>query len=185
MPERNLVLIVAAVAAVLLLAGLVAWSAARRRRRQQLADRYGAHYERAVEQHGSAARAEKELKDREKRFEKAHIRELSPADRERYAGLWRSVQARFVDSPASAVAEADTLVGEVMRLRGYPAADLEQRLADVALAHPQLVEHYREACDVAYRSRTGKADTEALRRAMVHYRALFEDLLAGELVGAR
>jgi hypothetical protein len=83
------------------------------------------------------------------------------------------------------VAEADTLVGEVMRLRGYPAADLDQRLADVALGHPQLVEHYRDACEVAHRSRLGTADTEALRQAMVHYRALFEDLLAGELVGAR
>ena len=184
MPERNVVLVVVAVAVVLLLAGLVAWSSARRRRLKVLADRYGEHFDRAVEQHGSA-QAEKEMKLREKRFEKAHIRDLPPADRERYAGLWRTVQARFVDSPASAVAEADTLVGEVMRLRGYPAADLDQRLADVALGHPNLVEHYREACDVAYRSRTGKADTEALRRAMVHYRALFEDLLAGELVGAR
>jgi hypothetical protein len=82
------------------------------------------------------------------------------------------------------VAEADTLVGEVMRLRGYPAADLDQRLADVALGHPHLVEHYRDACDIAYQSRVGKADTEDLRRAMVHYRALFEDLLAGELVAA-
>jgi hypothetical protein len=184
MPERNIVLIVAAVAVVLLLAGFVAWSSARRRRRQQIADRYGAHFDRAVEQHGSPAQAAKELKQREKLFEKANIRDLSPADRERYSALWRSVQGRFVDSPASAVAEADTLVGEVMRLRGYPAADLDQRLADVALGHPNLVEHYREACDIAYRSRTEKADTEDLRRAMVHYRALFEDLLAGELVGA-
>jgi hypothetical protein len=185
MPERTLVLIVASVVVVVLLAGLLAWSAARRRRRQQMADRYGAVYERAVEQHGDAAKAVKELRQRERAFEKAHIRDLSPADRERYAGLWRTVQARFVDSPASAVAEADTLVGEVMRVRGYPAADPEQRLADVAIAHPGLVEHYREACDLAYRSRQGSADTEGLRRAMVHYRALFEDLLAGELVAAR
>jgi hypothetical protein len=185
MPERNVVLIVVAVAAVLLLAGLMAWMSARRRRRQQMADRYGAHYDRAVEQHGGKAQAEKELKLREKRFEKAHIRDLSPADRERYGSLWRSVQSRFVDSPAAAVTEADTLVGEVMRVRGYPAADLEQRLADVALGHPSLVEHYREACDIAYRSRTEKASTEDLRQAMVHYRALFEDLLAGDLVAAR
>ena len=184
MPEQNVVLIVAAVAVVLLLAGLLIWSS-RRRGRQQLAERYGAHYERAVEQHGGAAQAQKELKLREKRFEKAAIHDLSPADRERYGALWRSVQARFVDSPAAAVAEADTLVGEVMRVRGYPAADLDQRLADVALGHPHLVEHYRDACDVAYRSRAGKADTEDLRQAMVHYRELFEDLLAGELVAAR
>lgn len=186
MTQQNVVLIAGAVVVVLLLAGLLAWFSARRRRRQQLADRYGAHYDRVVEEKGSA-KAEKELLMREKRFERAQIRDLSPADRERYAGLWRSVQARFVDSPGAAVAEADTLVGEVMRLRGYPAADLEQRLADVALGHPALVDHYRDACDIAYRSRTNKANTEDLRRAMVHYRALFEELLGAsqrELVGA-
>ena len=188
MTEQNLVLIAGAVVVVLLLAGLLAWFSARRRRSQQLADRYGAHYDRVVEEQGSASKAAKEMMLREKRFEKAHIRDLSAADHERYGSLWRSVQARFVDSPAAAVAEADTLVGEVMRLRGYPAADLEQRLADVALGHPALVEHYRDACDIAYRSRTNQANTEDLRRAMVHYRALFEDLLAvpeRELVGAR
>jgi hypothetical protein len=187
MTQQNLVLIAGAVAVVLLLAGLLAWFSARRRRRLKLADRYGAHYERVVEEKGSASKAEKELLLREKRFEKAHIRDLSPADRERYGSLWRSVQARFVDSPAAAVAEADTLVGEVMRLRGYPAADLEQRLADVALGHPALVQHYRDACDIAYRSRTSKANTEDLRQAMVHYRALFEELLGAserELVTA-
>jgi hypothetical protein len=187
MSQQNLVLIAGAVVVALLLAGLLAWFSARRRRRQQLVDRYGAHYERVVEEKGSASRAEKELKLREKRFEKAHIRDLTAADRERYGSLWRSVQARFVDSPGAAVAEADTLVGEVMRLRGYPAADLEQRLADVAMGHPALVEHYRDACDIAYRSRTNQADTEDLRRAMVHYRALFEDLLGAserELVAA-
>lgn len=187
MTDQNLALIVGAVVVVALVAGLLAWAAARRRRRQQMADRYGVHYQRAVEEQG-VGRAEKELKLREKRFERAQIRDLSAADRERYGGLWRSVQARFVDSPAAAVAEADTLVGEVMRLRGYPAADLEQRLADVALAHPALVDHYRDACDIAYRSRTNKASTEDLRRAMVHYRALFEELLGAserELVTAR
>ena len=147
-----------------------------------------AHYERAVEQHGGAARAEKELKLREKLFEKAHIQDLSAADRERYGAQWQSLQSRFVDSPAAAVVEADTLVGEVMRVRGYPAVDLDQRLADVAVGHPALVEHYREACDIAYRSRQDKANTEDLRQAMVHYRALFDDLLGAsdrELVGAR
>lgn len=186
MTEQTL-LIVGAVVVVLLVAGLMAWASAKRRRRQQMADRYGEHYQRAVEEHGGRSQAEKELKAREKRFEKAHIRDLTPADRERYGTLWRSVQARFVDSPVAAVTEADTLVGEVMRLRGYPAADLDQRLADVAIGHPALVEPYREACDVAYRSRVDKASTEDLRRAMVHYRALFEELLGAgdrELVGA-
>jgi hypothetical protein len=188
MEDQNLILMVAVAVAVVVLGGLLLWMARRRRGRQELAERHGSQYERAVEQYGSESKAAKELKERERRFEKAHIRDLSPADRERYSGLWRSVQARFVDSPAAAVAEADTLVGEVMRVRGYPAADLDQRLADVAVGHPSLVEHYREACDIALRSRTNKANTEDLRQAMVHYRSLFEDLLSvgeRELVGTR
>jgi hypothetical protein len=188
MADQNIVLIGAVAAVVVLLVGVLAWMSSRRKQHQHLADRHGSQYERAVEQYGSTSKAEKELKQRERLFEKANIRDLSPADRERYSNLWRSVQARFVDSPGAAVAEADTLVGEVMRVRGYPSADLEQRLADVAVGHPTLVEHYREACDIALRSRTGHADTEDLRRAMVHYRSLFEDLLAvpeRELVGAR
>lgn len=188
MTQQNLFLIAAAVVVVLVVAGLLAWAASRRRRTAQMAERYGEHYQRVVEEQGSQAKAEKELRLREKRFEKANIRDLSPADRERYGSLWRSVQARFVDSPAAAVAEADTLVGEVMRLRGYPAADLEQRLADVAIGHPSLVDHYRDACDIAYRSRTNKASTEDLRRAMVHYRTLFDELVGvpeRELVPSR
>jgi hypothetical protein len=188
MEQQNLILIAGVVAVVLLLIGVLAWVSMRRRRRQEIAGRYGSQYERAVEQYGSASKAEKELRERERRFEKANIRDLSPADRERYSGLWRTVQARFVDSPAAAVAEADTLVGEVMRVRGYPAADLDQRLADVAVGHPALVDHYRDACDIALRSRQGTAGTEDLRQAMVHYRSLFEELLSvpeRELVGAR
>lgn len=188
MADQNIVLIVAGAAVVLLLVGVLAWVAMRRKGRQHIVDRHGSQFDRAVEQYGSASKAQKELEQRERMFEKANIRDLSPADRERYSNLWRTVQARFVDSPGSAVAEADTLVGEIMRVRGYPAADLEQRLADVAVGHPTLVEAYREACDIALRSRTGAADTEDLRRAMVHYRSLFEDLLGAperELVGSR
>ena len=186
MPQQNLILIVGGAAIALLLLGLLFWMSSRRKGRQALMDRYGDQFERAVENYGSPGKAVKELQVREKRFEKAHIRDLSAADHERYASLWRTIQARFVDNPAGAVLEADSLIGEVMRLRGYPAGDLDQQLADVAVGHPDLVGHYRDACEISARSRSGQADTEDLRHAMVHYRALFEELLVPEreLVGA-
>jgi hypothetical protein len=183
--DERLFLGVGLVVALLLVVAAVL--AARRRRSKQLAQRFGSEYERAVEEHGGRRKAEAELASREKRFEKAHVRPLADADRDRYRGLWSAVQARFVDSPRAAVADADQLIEEVMRARGYPLGDPAQRLADVALAHPQLLEHYRGACALAAESRAGSADTEDLRQAMIHYRELFEDLLEArqeELVGA-
>jgi hypothetical protein len=126
---------------------------------------------------GSPSKAQAELQAQKKRFDKADIHPLSPADQARYLELWKGIQSRFVDDPVVAVGEADFLVSEVMRLRGYSAADFDQRVADVALAHPHLLDHYRDACQVAARSRTGTADTEDLRKAVVHYRALMDDLL--------
>lgn len=179
----------AAVAGVVVLALVVGlWVGERARRRRALRARFGPTYDHAVERYGSRSRAEAELRERERRFEKAHLRPLTDAERERYAEMWRTTQARFVDDPAAAVGEADFLVSEVMRLRGYPAGDFEQRLADVAVGHPQLVDHYRDAWHVAERRRAGTASTEDLRQALVHYRALFDELLevrARELAGTR
>lgn len=110
-------------------------------------------------------------------FAKAQLRALSAADRDRFLAEWQSAQAHFVDSPTAAIEEADRLIDEVMRLRGYPVGDATQRLADVAIGHPHLLDHYRGAFELARRSREGGAGTEELRQAMVHYRALFEDLL--------
>jgi len=109
--------------------------------------------------------------------ENLDIRDLTTAERDRYAGLWHVAQERFVDSPQMAVAEADQLVAEVMRQRGYPMTDFEQRAADISVAHPHLVTNYRAAHAIAVNSAGQKASTEDLRQAMVHYRALFEELL--------
>jgi len=124
-----------------------------------------------------ARKASSALHALEKRFQKAEIRDLSPADRDRYAGLWQSIQARFVDDPAASVSEADQLVADVMGLRGYPVADHEQRLADVAVGHPDVLDHYREACEIARQVKGGNLGTEEARQAIVHYRALFEELV--------
>jgi hypothetical protein len=163
--------------AVVVLVCLVVAFAVRRWRRALLRDRFGSEYERTLRRRGDRGEAEAELAARERRREKLLIEPLSAASRERYALEWRAVQARFVDVPAEAVAEADRLVCEVMAERGYPIGDFEERVADVSVDHPEAVENYRFAHAIASASAEGNATTEDLRKAMRHYRALFEELL--------
>ena len=145
---------------------------------EQLHERFGPEYERTVGEHGDRGRAEAALEDRKERVEQLHLRPLSPEQRDRFGPEWRHLQARFVDVPEEAVKQADNLVAEVMAARGYPTGDFEQRVADVSVDHPQVVEHYRAAHAIALRMKEGgQANTEDLRQAIVHYRALFEDLL--------
>ena len=167
------VLLVVALVAV----AVAAWMFMQKRKTEQLREDFGPEYGRAVEEHGDQRQAESALEARRERVEQLHIRPLSPSDREGFAESWRAAQARFVDDPAAAISEADRLVGEVMQARGYPVGDFEQRAADVSVDHPRVVEHYRAAHTIAMRNEDGHADTEDLRQAMVHYRALFEDLL--------
>lgn len=164
---------------VLLLAGGIAlgFFFARKRRTKLLRERFGPEYERTVKREGDIRRAEGVLEFREKRREKLQIRPLPEADRARFAEQWTSVQSLFVDDPKGAVTQADRLLMEVMQARGYPTGDFEQRAADVSVDHPALVENYRIAHDIALRHDKREASTEDLRRAMIHYRSLFDDLL--------
>jgi hypothetical protein len=174
-------------AAALVVVALLAWALWRRRRTATLSSRFGPEYERTVTELGKKSKAEAELAARARRRETLDIHPLTPAERDRYLALWRTTQARFVDGPGAAVSEADLLVAEVMRMRGYPMADFDQRAADISVDYPQLVQNYREAHRLAEASHAGQAGTEDLRQAMVHYRALFEELLMAheeELVGA-
>jgi FtsZ-interacting cell division protein ZipA len=170
------------VIAIIIIAAIVLalWIYSRRRRSAELRERFGPEYERAVDEYGATGRAEKVLTERAERVERLHIRALSADESARYAAEWRTVQARFVDDPEVAIAEADRLVGEVMQARGYPVGNFEQRAADVSVDHPQVVEHYRAAHHLAGQSAKGQATTEDMRQAMVHYRQLFD-----ELIGAR
>ena len=161
----------------LILIGAVAWFALARRRSQQLRQRFGPEYDRTVSNEGNIRKAEAALEARAKRVEALHIRSLSPSDSARFDASWRAVQARFVDDPRGAVTEADKLVGEVMTARGYPVGDFEQRVADISVDHPDVVMNYRAAREIAMQHAQGKASTEDLRQAMVHYRALFRDML--------
>jgi len=171
-----IVLLVALVAAI----GAAAWLYMRSRRTEHLQERFGPEYERTLAEHRDQREAERDLEQRAERVEHLNIRPLTSAECDRYAGLWQSTQARFVDDPGGATDEADQLVGEVMATRGYPVGDFEQRAADVSVQHPRVVEHYRAAHTIAVRNARGDADTEQLRQALVHYRDLFEDLLETE-----
>ena len=171
--------IVAIVVVVALVAAGVALM--QRRRSEALQQRFGPEYERVVDERGDRREAESELLERSRRRERFEVRPLDAAAREQYADRWKHAQREFVDQPTAAIAEADELVIEVMRERGYPVADeFEQRAADVSVDHPRVVEHYRAAHDISQRAGAGRADTEDLRRAMVHFRALFDELLGRE-----
>ena len=164
--------------AVMVAAGIGAWVLIRKRRTARLRTRFGgAEYARAVQQGGSRRRAEAGLDKRKERVESFHIRPLAPGDHARFLESWSRVQARFVDSPGGAVTEADQLLGDVMSTRGYPVSDFEQRAADISVDHPQVMENYRTAHKIALGQTLGKASTEELRQAMIHYRTLFEELV--------
>jgi hypothetical protein len=170
--------IIVIVVAVLVAVGvIVGMSSVRRQRTQRLTEQYGPEYQRVVESAGDQRAAESELDARRQRVQGYEIRALSTEERDGYSARWQETQAHFVDDPSSAISEADRLVQEVMHARGYPMVDFEQRAADVSVDHPHVVEEYRAAHDVAERHATSGVDTEELRQAMVHYRALFQDLL--------
>jgi hypothetical protein len=170
-------IIVLLVIAAIVLVAIGTWYFYRRSTSKRLKEHFGPEYARTVRTLNSQERAEAELKDREKRVSKYKIVSLPAPDRARYRETWMAVQGRFVDQPQAAVAEANDLVQEVMRKCGYPLANFEQSAADLSVDHPDVVENYRFACGIAERSRRDAADTEELRKALVYYRALFDDLL--------
>lgn len=178
MNPLTLILIVIAIVAVAF--GVFMYMQKERTRR--LRGHFGPEYDRLVQDRGNQRKAEDELLQRQKRIEKFHIRELNQAEIDRFSAEWRGVQTQFVDTPKQAVAKADTLVREVMTARGYPMSNFEQRAADLSVDHPQVIENYRAAREIAARDAAGQASTEDLRQAMVHYRALFEDLLSAAAV---
>lgn len=161
--------------AILAIAAAV-WMFLEKRRTQRLRTKFGPEYDRMLEQ-TDRRKAESTLEDRAKRMAKYHVRPLMAEERPRFSEAWKREQARFVDDPRAAVGNADRLVGELMRVRGYPMAEFEQRAADISVDHPRVVENYRAAHEIAARDTREKATTEDLRQAMVYYRALFVELL--------
>lgn len=178
--EHSTEIIIAVAAIAVLLIGVVAFFAGRKNQEQRhdaLKQRFGAEYDREVQAHGSVARAERELEAREKRVRQQSLKDLPEQERVRFDADWRAVQARFVDDPSSAVQQADDLIVTVMRARGYVVDDADRRVDDLTVEHANVVQHYRAARELAAANREGRANTEELRQAVVHYRELFADLL--------
>lgn len=169
-------ILLAAVLIVVVIAIAAAYYA-RRKKSVRLQQRFGPEYGRTVDRLGNRAKAEAELAAREKRVERLNITPLAPADAARFSQAWSTLQGRFVDNPKGVVVQADQLVYELMQKRGYPMGDFERRAADISVDHPGVVANYRAARAIALRDGRGEADTEELRKAVVHYRALFDELL--------
>jgi len=168
---------VALVVAAMVIAAAITMRRRGRLRSAALRRRFGPEYDRALEDYGSPVRAERELSARTRRVEHLRFRELNLVDRARFVSNWSRIQVQFVDDPEGAVAAANALIKEVMHARGYPVNEFDQRVADLSVDHGAVVQHYRAARALSSSQRTGAERTEELRQAVVHFRALFADLL--------
>lgn len=172
------------VVAIIVAAGVVSY-VLRQQRSRKLRSHFGQEYDRTVRELGSRPRAEAALLARQRRVKKVHIHPLSNDERERFAQLWHDVQSRFVDDPSDSIREADRLVSEAMLARGYPMSDFEHRAEDLSVSYPEVVRNFRAAHGTATRHERGEASTEDLRKALVYYRELFDELLEANTTGTR
>jgi hypothetical protein len=176
-PMQITIIVVVVVVVLLLVVGAVLLS-----RRRGLRARFGPEYDRVVSEQDGRAAGERELRDRERRHTELDLRPLDPSSRERYVAAWEEIQLHFIDAPNQAVGQADVLVTELIAERGYPAGEFDQQVADLSVEHPHPLDQYREAHDIHQASERSEAATEQLRQALVHYRALFTDLLGTDPV---
>lgn len=163
------------VVGLLVVVGLIA-RGARRSRSESLRAKFGNEYDHAVQEHGSRTKAERDLIERTEQVKKYSIVPLNAGDRDRYRGDWQKVEQHFLERPTTAVVEADELIADIMRARGYPMGDFDRHAADLSVTHPTIVEHYRAGHRVIGTA-PGTASTEDLRQSMLHYRALFDELI--------
>jgi len=171
------VMMVAIGIAVVALVAIALWAVARRSKSEQLREHFGSEYDRTMKETGSRSAAEENLVARAEEVKAFNIRALTTAERDRYVIDWKKIEAHFVERPTTAVIEADELVELVMRTRGYPMADFEKDADLLSVKHPRVVDHYRAGRAMIDSHGRGTASTEDLRQAMLHYRALFEDLV--------
>lgn len=175
--DTNTAVIVAVAIAIVVIVALAALYVRGRQGSKHLRSQFGPEYSRAIEESGGQREAEARLHAREVRVKKYHLQPLSAADKERFSAAWRRIQVRFVDNPQDATTSADELLGQVMSAMGYPDGDFNQRLEDLSVDHAQAVQNYRAAHEVMLRHGRGEASTEDMRKAMIDYRTLFDDLV--------
>ena len=181
MTTASIVVIIIAI----LIAAAVVWYFLQQQRSKKLRARFGPEYEHAVRRFGGRPKAEEALVARQKRMEKIPVRSLNEQERDRFAEQWHQTQSRFVDDPAGSIHDADQLVCDVMKARGYPMSDFERRAEDLSVDHGGVVRNYRAAHAIALRLERGEASTEDLRQALVYYRDLFDELLEAHTTGPR
>ncbi|WP_433539318.1 hypothetical protein ACQPZK_25765 [Micromonospora sp. CA-249363] len=182
MSPTQIIVIVLVVLVIIAAIAVVARTAGRRR---ALRSRFGPEYDRVVQEQESRSAAERELRDRERRHAELTLTPLSPESRARYAAAWEELQIRFIDSPGETVGDADELVTRLIEEQGYPTGDFSDQIAHLSVEHARTLTNYRDAHEIHLRNSRGEATTEELRQAVVHYRALFADLLGEEPVGQR
>jgi hypothetical protein len=172
-----IVILIVAIAVI----AILAWMLFRKERTKKLRSQFGPEYDRTIVQYGTAAKAERDLEMRQKRMQKVNIRPLTPAEREQFTDRWMLLQSRFVDDPSSTIRDSDRLIVEIMTARGYPMVEFEGRADDLSVDHPLVISYYRTAQQIAAKHEKGTANTEELRRAVICYRELYEELLEQHL----
>ena len=148
----------------------------RRSRTESLREKFGTEYSHVVGEKGRK-KGERDLIARTEELSNIDIRPLSASETDRFRSEWQKIEARFVERPTTAVVEADELIAMIMRGQGYPIGDFERHAASLSVKHPGVVQHYRAGHDAIDANRDGKSSTEELRQAMLHYRALINELL--------
>jgi hypothetical protein len=162
------------------LGGVVGMALMRVQRTKRLKERFGPEYERTINEMGDKRQAESELEARLAHVNTLNIRPLTTEEVNRYALEWQGTQTEFVDEPLTSLQKADRLIREVMKAKGYPVEDFEQRAADISVDYPELVTDYRGLHLIAVKEEEDEVSTEEMRQAMVHGRALFENLIRQE-----
>lgn len=178
MDLNNPTVIIIGALVLLVVVGLIGMAMSRQRRTKRLQDQFGPEYERTLKKMGDKREAESDLEERLAHVSTLNIRPLTAEETNRYAIQWQDVQREFVDEPLLSLQKGDRLIREVMKARGYPVEDFEQRVADISVHYPELVSDYRGMHHIAIKDGPESASTEEIRRAMIHGRALFENLIS-------
>ena len=173
-------MIILAVVVAFVIGGMLGMLMNRRQRTKRLQEKFGPEYERVVNETGDARQAENDLQERLDHVKALDIRRLSADEIDRFTSDWQLTQAEFVDEPLAALQKSDRLIREVMKAKGYPVEDFEQRVADISVDYPDLVADYRGLHLIALKGDDEEVSTEEMRQAMIHGRALFEKLVNKE-----